>query len=367
VKFGSESGYTYGYKIYRKKDGEKSYTKVAIVSGASTTTYTDKNLSEATKYSYKVKAYKKRNGVTTWSTASEARETVTLPASAPTVTKVTTSESSVRVTWSTVKCDGYQIYACDFTGGVSSPRWFKVASVSGSTVNSYKTLKENLITWDYGTNGVFGYRFKVRAYVKDANGGVKVTSCGVGERTYDIDEISNYFSDGIATMSKIKKGSTKYSFKCYTTDTNGKTTTTTYNATAADKAAIASFAKKYFKSGWTDAQKAAFTLNWINKNNRYAYYDANDPSKNLWAKVVNKGYAEAIFDYRYGQCTHYNGAMILMMNYLGYDAYMRGRLGDNQHFWGEIKVGKKTYLLETGCYDKNGNWLGFFELTDSGD
>ena len=48
--------------------------------------------------------------------------------------------------------------------------------------------------------------------------------------------------------------------------------------------------------------------------------------------------------------------------YLGYDAHLvqgyRGRSVDNkwQHFWGEITINKKNYVIEAGNYESDGEW-----------
>jgi len=55
-----------GYVIYQKKSSG-SYKKIKTITSGKTTSYTKKKLSNRTKYSYKIRAYKKVNGKTYYS------------------------------------------------------------------------------------------------------------------------------------------------------------------------------------------------------------------------------------------------------------------------------------------------------------
>ena len=65
-----------GYVIYRKKSSGE-YKKIATIKDGSKTSYTDKNLKSKTKYSYKIKVYKKSNGKTVYSGFSKVKAVTT--------------------------------------------------------------------------------------------------------------------------------------------------------------------------------------------------------------------------------------------------------------------------------------------------
>ena len=82
------------------------------------------------------------------------------------------------------------------------------------------------------------------------------------------------------------------------------------------------------------------------------------------AQITNKTYVDAVFTYRKGQCIQYNAAMAAMMAYLGYDVNLvQGYVMSegNQHFWCEVHINGKTYVMETGNAGKNGDWMHFLE------
>lgn len=122
-----------------------------------------------------------------------------------------------------------------------------------------------------------------------------------------------------------------------------------------DIAILDDFANTHFTDGMTMAQKLWITQQWIHKKVDYAYAGSK------WNSIVNLSYVEAIFVNRMGQCVQYNGAMAAMMIWFGYDVYMVKGWTDtgNQHFWTEVVIDGKTYLMECGNYGKNGNWHDF--------
>ena len=114
----------------------------------------------------------------------------------------------------------------------------------------------------------------------------------------------------------------------------------------ADLRAIEEFAATYFDPSWTAAEKAAFALYWIHNNMDYGGGTDN--------------YAVSALVNRSGQCAQYNGAMVEIMCWLGFDACLiqgaRGRSAPGaQHFWGECYIGDETYVIEAGN-TKDGNW-----------
>ena len=128
-----------------------------------------------------------------------------------------------------------------------------------------------------------------------------------------------------------------------------------------DWAILQEFEKEYFRPTWTPAQKAAFTMYWINRNVTYASTGA------LWGSISGQGPAQAIFETRVGQCAQYNGALCEMLCYLGYDArmiqgYRSSRSGNySQHFWCEVNIDGEYYCMECGNYGHDGPWYFFCE------
>ena len=124
-----------------------------------------------------------------------------------------------------------------------------------------------------------------------------------------------------------------------------------------DVAILEQFAEEHFTEDMTMAQKLWITQQWIHKKVDYAYAGSK------WNSIANLSYVEAIFVNRMGQCVQYNGAMAAMMIWFGYDVYMVKGWTDtgNQHFWTEVVIDGKTYLMECGNYGKNGNWHDFLE------
>lgn len=161
-----------------------------------------------------------------------------------------------------------------------------------------------------------------------------------------------------SVLAKAKKGDRR-SF----TITNSQKQTDSLYATVTlsdnDFAILEKFAKEHFNDNMTDTDKLIYTLEWINRNTKYASTSAD------WSRISKKSYVEAIFSLKTGQCAQYNGAMVSMMRYLGYKANMvlgwRGTWPSNywQHFWGEIEIDGTKYMIETGNYGKSGSWSFF--------
>ena len=98
-----------GYYIYRSKNGG-DYTKVKTISGAGKVSWTDTSAkTNGAKYQYKIKAYKKVDGVTYKSAYSAAKTVYRL--SRPTIESAkNTSGKKITVTWNkNAKATGYQI------------------------------------------------------------------------------------------------------------------------------------------------------------------------------------------------------------------------------------------------------------------
>ncbi|MCD8095540.1 MAG: hypothetical protein LUE12_05365 [Ruminococcus sp.] len=333
-----------GYRIYRKDRKTGKFVKIKTIKDSSTLSFTDTGLSSATRYVYKVKAYKKYNGKNYWSNASKAKYTATKPKAAPEIKSVSESGKKVTVKWSKVKGSGYQLY-CAYG---NSDDYTKIATIKNADTTSFTINLDE----DWQWNSMSGLKFKVRAYKTDEAGGVVKTKCGVSETYYPISTIREYFADGIATFKTATKGSRNLTYKIYNTQ-GSKTTSNTCYISNSDKKILKKFAAEHFKSTWSSATKIAYTINWINKNVTYVY------GSEFYA-LDGVGYADAIFNKKVGQCIQYNGALVEMINYLGYEANLiQGyyKNTSNQHFWAEMKINGKKYVLEAGNYGKNGDWM----------
>lgn len=306
------------YKVYRYDSKKKSYK---LLTTTSSTSYTDKKLTEATGYTYAVKLeYNSKLGPYTTVKGNTKIST-------PKMT-VKAYNKKVTISWNkNTKAEGYQIYWCK--GDEWTIPQNNYYSISNDCYNDYVQLKKitKNTTTSYTKSDLSGsknYHFKMRSY-KTING--KVVYSGWTGIQCKINTISRL-------NAATKKSHSTY--KIY--NVQGKTTKTSkHTLTAEEKKILKNFASKHFKSDWSAAKKVEYTADWIRKNMKYGRIPTASHSKN-------------IFVYKEGQCSDYNGALVEMMVYLGYDAnlVMGNRRGGGQHFWGEIKIDGVTYLLEVG-------------------
>lgn len=320
-----------GYQIFRYDPAKKTWVKVKVIRSGATTTYTSGTLTSAKEYQYAVKAFRKlSNGSYQFGTKSTVT-CYTRPMT-PSITIKSYSKKAI-IKWSTnSRTEGYEIYWC---GGCSAPctdeyssdcynwEYKKMKTTTGNKVSSY--------TKPYLSSST-NYHFKIRAYktfngkkVYSAWSDVKNTRCALARlNTATLKSRSTYKEVNV-------QETTSY--------------TTTHTLTAEEKKILANFASKHFKKGWSAAQKVVYTSEWIRNNLTYGNIPTASHTKN-------------IFVYKEGQCTDYNGAMIEMMTYLGYDArVIRGwRTSGSPHSWGEITIDGQVYLIEVGetRYDSPG-------------
>lgn len=173
-----------------------------------------------------------------------------------------------------------------------------------------------------------------------------------------------------AEEPSVLKNAVKGDTRSFTiTDTQKQTSTPggTVTLSDADIATLDKFAAEHFTEDMTDTEKLLITMDWINRNTNYALTTSD------WNKIAKSSYVDAIFNKQTGQCAQYNGAMVSMMRYLGYQANMilgwRGSYPSNywQHYWGEIEIDGTKYILECGNYGRSGSWSYFltpYERTD---
>ena len=142
-----------GYRLYQYNPGSQSYETVVTIPKGTTTSYQVSGLSGATEYRFKVKAYKKVNGVVSWGIASKGYRNSTNPFKVKNV-KLSKKSTSVTLKWNKVSgAEGYQLYRYNS----STKKYDKIATIRNNTTFSYTD-----------TNRKKGkqYIYKIRAYKK---------------------------------------------------------------------------------------------------------------------------------------------------------------------------------------------------------
>ena len=227
------------------------------------------------------------------------------------------------------KADGYQIYWC---GGdtISVPH----NNQSGDCWNErtkLKTISSNTTTTYTKTDLSYkkNYHFKMRAYKK--SGSTTIYS-GWSNEECTIDTVNRLNAASLKTRN---------SYKTINTQGSKNTTFADHTLTDKEKSILKSFADKHFKDNWTPGEKVVYTAEWIRNNMTYLQD---------YSQIKTYSYTENIFKYKEGQCSDYNGALVEMMIYLGFDArlIMGYRSGGWQHFWGEVIIDGSVFLMEVG-------------------
>ncbi len=72
----SQSVKASGYILYRKLSGDKSYSRLTTVAGDSVLSYTDASVESGKTYTYTVKAYKRHNNLTSYSSVTSAGKSI---------------------------------------------------------------------------------------------------------------------------------------------------------------------------------------------------------------------------------------------------------------------------------------------------
>lgn len=140
-----------GYEIYQYNPKTKNYNKVSTVGG---TSYIRSGLATGTKYTFKVRAYKKASGKTVYGNYSKTASAKPYLSAAAGVKAKNSSKKTAKVTWKKVSgASGYVIYRATKSKG----KYKAVKTVTkGSTLKYYnKKLKKKK-----------KYFYKVRAYRK---------------------------------------------------------------------------------------------------------------------------------------------------------------------------------------------------------
>ena len=140
-----------GYRIYQYNESTEAYEKVTTISDADMTSYKITGLSSATEYQFKVRAYKKVDGVNIWGSSSSVYKDYTNPLKTRNLT-ASTKSSSVTLKWDKVtRASGYRVYRYNST----TKKYERIAILKGNTTCSYidSKLKKGATV-----------KYKVRAY-----------------------------------------------------------------------------------------------------------------------------------------------------------------------------------------------------------
>ncbi|MGN1114756.1 MAG: transglutaminase domain-containing protein [Oscillospiraceae bacterium] len=312
-----------GYKI-SKYDSKKK--KWAALKNVSATKYSVSSLQSAAKYKFGVTPYRKlSNGKYQYGPMKTIDCTTKLKT--PVIT-LKAYKNKANISWSKVpRASGYEIYCCGGEQIYNNSRNGVDIEMNScyNNIHLVKTVSANTTSFTKtGLKSNFNYHFKIRAYY--IVNGKKVYSSFSGCR-------------GTASATSRLNAAprkTHSSYKIVNTQKGGKTTS--HTLTAKEKKILSNFAKTHFKSGWTTSQKVIYTADWIRKHMVYGKIPTNSHTENVFVK-------------KQGQCTDYNGALVEMMTYLGYNVRL---VGGNRyptggpHWWGEIDIDGTTYLLEAG-------------------
>ena len=141
-----------GYRIYRYDTVNKKWVKLKTTKK---TSYQDTTLKPGNIYKYCVKAYKKYNGKTYWSKKSITKVISTKP-NKTTIKASEITDSTAKLTWNQVNCDGYVIMKQGDDGTYN-----KVKTIKGKTKTSV-----SLIDLKSGSE----YSYGIKAYKSDKNG-----------------------------------------------------------------------------------------------------------------------------------------------------------------------------------------------------
>ncbi len=325
----SQTGYD-GYKIFLKRAGT-DYQCIANVPAKYSYqdedySYTYPISSNPDKYYFVVIGYSVINGVEYYDFDESNAQYEEIQMEEPVLTTKTKSE---KIKWKKYSgFDSYEIWQY-FKGKEN-----RIAVVSGSTSS-------------YTVKGVDNFKYDYTYYIKAIRNGECVTT-----------SYPAYSDNGEARFRAVKKlKKKKNTVKVINTRVKKSKTAWTSSLSKKDKKTLQKFAKKHFKKGWSDMQKAQYTLEWINKNVHYA--KGKD-----YNKIAGCTYVDAIFNKKAGQCLQYNGAYAMMLTYLGYEArIVQGWRGTPKnkwsHYWCEMKIDGKWYLMETGNYEDSGSWMYF--------
>ena len=146
-----------GYAIYKLDFSTNTYQKIATIYGDSTTNYTNRNLTSATNYYYKIKTFKNSNGINYYSNFSSTLKATTRPLQ-PSLYLSSPTSKSIKSSWSKIssRTTGYEIYMStskygtySLVGTTSNKNFTKTSLTKGKTyyfkVRAYRTVDNTKI------------------------------------------------------------------------------------------------------------------------------------------------------------------------------------------------------------------------------
>jgi fibronectin type 3 domain-containing protein len=140
-----------GYRIYQYDEDEESYVELADVE-ASEKSYKVTDLSGATEYRFKVRAYKTVDTTKYWGSYSEECVDITCPAKVKELNVETDSSTAITLSWNKVaRATGYRIYRLNTESG----KYQLIKTVKSASTRVY--TDEKLASGE-------AYSYKVRAY-----------------------------------------------------------------------------------------------------------------------------------------------------------------------------------------------------------
>lgn len=129
-----------GYSVYMRKNGK--YNKLGDCKG---TSYTVKNLPNATRENFKVRAYKMVKGKKVYGEYSANWNTATNPQACKGLKKISANSDSIKLSWTKIGCTNYRVYQ------LKNGEWKEV----GKTADISYTVKNLTAESEY--------KFKIRA------------------------------------------------------------------------------------------------------------------------------------------------------------------------------------------------------------
>ena len=324
-----------GYVVYIDEGGNE---KTVATVDRMTLDYKLTGLKGGTTYKIGVKAYR-RSGDSTIYTSPSAINATTSP-SKPVIKSFKVDSAKAYISWKPVSCSKYALYY--YNKGERA----LIKFIDGSKTST--SLRRSCYPGLKGENGKC--KIYLTAICIDETGNTRESRASIKIAKTPIivpyiEDVRRSQPEKLEFFTKnLKPGeSNTKSIKCYmynSSDSSKKYSSHTINFTDADRKAVKQFEKDYFHKNWSDAEKVLFTLQWINYNSTY------DKSYKYSGR---HSLADVIFNYRYGQCLQYNGALVMMMNYLGYDAYLVARIGYRQHYRAFIDINGEPYAIEVGA------------------
>lgn len=129
-----------GYSVYMRKNGK--YNKLGDCKG---TSYTVKNLPNATRENFKVRAYKTIKGKKVYGEYSANWNTATNPQACKGLKKTSANSDSIKLSWTKIGCTNYRVYQ------LKNGEWKEVGKTAGTSYTVKNLTAES------------EYKFKIRA------------------------------------------------------------------------------------------------------------------------------------------------------------------------------------------------------------